>query len=302
MQAKVTPDSMELARKFYEQASQLDPGFATAHVGLAFYWHCLAHFARHSAHECVAATRAEIKRALEIDPSLPEAHAVLGYIAAMYDMDWTAADKHFEAPMAKEAGFELIRPLYGWVQYWRGNVTQAIQLAQRAIEEDPLEVWTRMNLHAYLQGAGRDDEALEQLKKVVELDPNQVVALASMAMIYADKGDLSEALEIARRAYAVGPWSPDPIGALAGLTRRNGEKVESTLLHALGSGETPGDARAHALYHLLCGEIDEGADWVEKAVEERDASMMVYLRFVVSKGLRASHRWPKIAKMINLPV
>jgi TolB-like protein/Tfp pilus assembly protein PilF len=302
LQAKVTPESMELARRFYEQASELDPGFAMAHVGLAFYWHCIAHFARRSAHECVSATRAEIMRALEIDPLLPEAHAVLGYVAAMYDMDWAAADKHFEAPMAKEAGFELIRPLYGWVQFWRGNVTQAIQLAERAIEEDPLEAWTRMNLHAYLQGAGRDDEALEQLKKVVELDPNQVVALVSMAMIYADKGDLPQALTIARRAYAIGPWSPDTIGALAGLTRRNREEVEPALMQALGSGETPGDARAHALFHLLCGELDQGADWAEKAVEQRDASMMIYLRFVVCRELRASHRWPKIAEMMNLPV
>ncbi len=301
-QAKVTPESLELARQFYEQASKLDPAFAMPHVGLAFYWHCLAHFGRHSAHECTASTRAEIKRALEIDPSLPEAHAVLGYVAAMYDMDWTVAEKHFDYPMAKDAGFGLIRPLYGWFEFWRGNVEQAIAMALRAIEEDPLEVWTRMNLHAYLQGAGRDDEALEQLEKVVELDPNQVVDLVSMAMIYADKGDLPEALKIAWRAYAIGPWSPDTIGVLVGLTRRNGEEVESTLAKALGSGEAIGDARAHALNHLLCGEIDEGADWAEKAIEERDASMMVYLRFVVSRRLRASHRWPKIAKMINLPV
>ncbi|MGA2859662.1 MAG: protein kinase [Candidatus Sulfotelmatobacter sp.] len=301
-QAKVTPESLELARQCYEQASQLDPAFAMPHVGLAFYWHCLAHFGRHSAHECTTSTRAEIKRALEIDPSLPEAHAVLGYVAAMYDMDWTAAEKHFDYPMAKDAGFGIIRPIYGWFEFWRGNAERAIALAQRAIEEDPLEVWTRMNLHAYLQGAGRVNEALEQLKKVVELDPNQVVALVSMAMIYADKGDLQQALQIARRAYAIGPWSPDTIGALAGLTRRNGEEVESSLAKALGSGEAIGDARAHALFHLLCGEIDEGADWAEKAIEERDSSMMIYLRFVVSKGLRASHRWPKIAKMINLPV
>ena len=301
-QAKVTPESLELARQFYEQASKLDRAFAMPHVGLAFYWHCRAHFGRHSAHECTALTRAEIKRALEIDPSLPEAHAVLGYVAALYDMDWTAAEKHFDYPMAKDAGFGLIRPLYGWFEFWRGNVEQSIALAERAIEEDPLEVWTRMNLHAYLQGAGRDDEALEQLKKVVELDPNQVVALVSMAMIYADKGDLPQALQIARRAYAIGPWSPDTIGVLAGLTRRNGEEVESSLAKALGSGEATGDARAHALFHLLCGEIDEGADWAEKAIEERDWSMMVYLRYVVSKRLRASHRWPTIAKMINLPI
>jgi len=301
-QAKVTPGSMELARQFYEQASQLDPAFAMAHVGLAFYWDMLAHFGRHSAHECTASARTEIKRALQIDPSLPEAHAVLGLIAATYDMDWIAAEKHFDYPMAKDAGFGLMRPLYGWFEFSRGNAERAIPLAQRALEEDPLDVWTRMNLHAYLQGAGRVDESLEQLKKVVELDPNQVVALVSMAMIYADKGDLPEALKIARRAYAIGPWSPDTIGVLAGLTRRNGEEVESSLANALGSGEAIGDARAHALFHLLCGEVDEGADWAEKAIEERDGSMMVYLRYVVSKRLRASHRWPKIAKMINLPV
>jgi tetratricopeptide (TPR) repeat protein len=159
-----------------------------------------------------------------------------------------------------------------------------------------------MNLHAYLQASGREDEALDQLKWVLEVDPNQVLALVSIAMILADKGDLSEALKIARRAHEIGPWSPDPIGIVAGLTKRKGEEVESSLMKALGSGEAPGDARAHALFHLLCGEIDQGADWTEKAIEQRDSSMMLYVRFVVCRGLRASHRWPKIAKMVNLPV
>jgi tetratricopeptide (TPR) repeat protein len=159
-----------------------------------------------------------------------------------------------------------------------------------------------MNLHAYLQAAGRDTEALEQLQKVLELDQHQVVALVSMAMIYADRGELPQALVIARRAYAIAPWYPDTIGVLAALLRSNGEGVESqSLVQALGTGEALGDAHVQALFHLLCGEVDQGADWVEKAIEQRDLSMMIYLRFVVCKELRASHRWPKIAKMLNLP-
>jgi tetratricopeptide (TPR) repeat protein len=303
LQAKVTPESMELARRCYEQASELDPAFGLAHVGLGYYWVSVAHFGRRSVHECVPAARAEAERALQIDPSLADAHALLGYVAAMYDLDWAAAETHFDFPMAKQASFETIRPMYSGVQFLRGNVEQAIKLAQHAIEDDPLDVWAHMNLHAYLQAAGRDDEALEQLKKVVELDPNQVVAMVSMAMIHIHKDDMAEALKIVRRAYAVGPWFPDTVGVLAGLTRRNGEEIESKSLEkALGSGEALDDARAHALFHLLCGEIDQGADWVEKAIAQRDPSMMFYLRFVVSRGLRASHRWPKIAKMINLPV
>ncbi len=85
--------------------------------------------------------------------------------------------------------------------------------------------------------------------------------------------------------------------------RRNGDEAESqSVAQGIGSGEAVGEARTHALFHMLCGEIDEGADWAEKAINEHDLSMMIYLRFVVCKGLRASHRWPKIAKMLNLPV
>jgi TolB-like protein/Tfp pilus assembly protein PilF len=301
-QVQVTPESLELARRCYELAIKLDPAFGMAHLGLGFYWFLLTHFGRRPAHECVPAARAAVQRALQLDPSLPEAHALLGFMTAMYDMDWAAAEKQFDFPMAKQASFELLRPMYGGFLYLRGHAEQAIKLAQRAIEEDPLDVWAHMNLHAYLQAAGRDDEALEQLKKVVELDPNQVVALVSMVMIHAAKGEIVEALKIARRAYAVGPWFPDTIGLLAALLRRNGEQAEAeSLAKELGSGEALGDARAHALFHLLCGEVDQGADWVEKAIEQRDSSMIFYLHFVICKGLRASDRWPKIAKMINLP-
>lgn len=106
----------------------------------------------------------------------------------------------------------------------------------------------------------------------------------------------------ARRAYTVGPWYPDTIATLAALLRRGGADREGhELYQTLGSGERFGDARAQAVYHLLCGDVDKAADWVEQAIEERDHSMMYYLRFVVCRPLRASARWPKIARMVRLP-
>jgi TolB-like protein/Flp pilus assembly protein TadD len=303
LQAKVTPESLEQARRCYEHAIEIDPAFGLARVGLGFYWVAMAIFGRYPADEAMPAARDEAQRALQIDASLPDAHALLGYLAAIYELDWAAADQHFDFPAAKQVGTTITRPLYGWFQFLRGNVEQAITLARRAIEEDPLDVWSRMNLHAYLQAAGREREALEQLKKVLQLDANQAVALVSMAMIQADQGDLQEALATARHAHSAGPWLPETIGVLAALLRRSGDETESqSVAKTLGSGEALGDARAHALFHLLCGEVDKGADWAEKAIQEHDLSMrMIYLRFVVCKGLRASHRWPKIARMVNLP-
>ena len=298
----VTPESLEGARRCYEQAAELDGNFPLPHIGLGLYWVAVMIFGGRPAHESVPAARAAARRALQLDPSLPEAHALLGVLAALYDFDWIAAERHFDSPGAKEAGAITFRPMYGWVQFMRGNSEEAIVLARRAIEEDPLDIWPRMNLHAYLQETGQDGDALDQLQKVLELDPHQVVALVSMAMILADRGELAQAVKIARRAYAIAPWYPDAIAVLAALTRREGAVAESdSLTHALGAGAAVGDATVHALFHLLCGEVDLGADWAEKAIEERNLTITLYLRFVVAKELRASPRWPAIAKMMNLP-
>ena len=83
------------------------------------------------------------------------------------------------------------------------------------------------------------------------------------------------------------------------MKRSGAEEEARALQQSLGSGESHGDSRAQAVYHLLCGDINAGADWTEKAIAARDFSMMYYLRFVICKPLRASHRWPAIAKMVN---
>ena len=118
----------------------------------------------------------------------------------IYDFDWDAAERHFDVPLARQAGYPLTRPIYGGFLFLRGDVERAIELAERAIAEDPLEVWPRMNLHAYLQAAGRDREAYEQAQKVLELDPNLVVARVSVAHFHADWGQLTEAVTAARKA------------------------------------------------------------------------------------------------------
>ena len=301
-QAKVTPESLEAARRYLEACVELDPDYALAYVGLGIYWFVQTVFGRSPSCEAVPKARAEAERALRIDPSLPEAHALLGYLCAFYELDWEAAERHFDTPQARQAGFGLVRPFYSGFEFLRGNVASAIELAERAISDDPLEVWPRMNLHAYLQAVGRDREAYAQAQRVLELDSNLVVARVSIAHFHAAWGELAEAEAAARLAYTVGPWYPDTIATLAAVLRLRGKDDEARALYQmLGTGSGFGDCRAQAIYHLISGEIDAGADWAEKSIAERDQSMMYYLRFVVCRSLKASHRWPAISRLINLP-
>ena len=301
--ARVTPESMELSRKCLEAAIELDPGFGLAHVAMAFYWVALTIFGGCPPSQAIPAARAANDRALSCDPSLPEAHALLGFLAACFDYDWTAAERHFEAPLARQVGFSIVRSAYAAFQFFRGHVDDAIAITERTIAEDPLEVWPRMNLHAFLQAAGRDREAYDQALKALDFDGNLVVARVSIAHFHAYWEQVDQAVAAARRAVEVGPWYPDAVATLAATLRRSGEEQEAeTLYRSLGSGGQFGDARARAVYHLICGDIDTAADWVEKAIDERDHSMQYYLRFVICRRLRSSRRWPKIAQMSHIPV
>jgi TolB-like protein/lipopolysaccharide biosynthesis regulator YciM len=302
-QARVTPDALEEAKRSFESAIALDPRFGLAHVGVAAYWVTQMFFGSCRAHDAVPAARAAVQRALEVDPSIPDARAVLGYLSALYDLDWAAAARHFEMPATRHIGLPgMVRPMWGTALFVQERADEAVRVAERAVEEDPLEVWPRMSLHAYLQAAGRDREAYDQVRKVLEIDPDLVVARVSVAHFHAAWGERAETVAAAREAYRVGPWYADSVATLAAALRLCGEEEEARALVArLGSGEGVGDCRARAVYHILCGEIDAGADWTEKAIAERDPGMMFYLRFTFYRPLRASPRWSRIARMLNLP-
>jgi len=298
--ARVTPDSVERSREYYEQAIALDPGFALAHAGLAYYYMLLTNFGSSPAHTVVPMLREEVRRALQIDPTLLDAQAMEAFVIGFYDLDWAEAERRFAAmPLLELSG--PFRALYGLVFFFTGRHEKAIAFVEPLIEEDPLEVWPMMNRHAYLQGAGREEEALAQLEKVLELNEGLPVARVSMAMLEADRGRLDAGLAVARRAHADAPWYPDTAAALAGLLHRAGDEAGARSLAAtLGTGSTFGDARVNALYLLLCGDVEGAVPWVERSIAERDISMMVYLWFAASRGLRASAHWPKIMRLLNL--
>ena len=299
-EVRFTPEALDLAFQYYEQAITLDPGFALAQVGLGIYHMDSTYWGRRPASETLPLARHQAEQALLLDPALPEAHALMGYIEA-HDFQWQQAGAHFDLGMRCPPTSILVRRLFAIFEFLRGNLQRAIEVVKTIIQEDPLAVWPRMNLNAFLQGAERYGEAIEQLRKVLELDENLVVARVTLALLLADRGDLAQASIEARRAYEAAPWYPDATAILAGLLHQSGEENEAErLMSAMCAG--PGlECHARSVYHLLCGDTDEGADWAEKALAERDYVMMFYLQFAVSKGLRTSSRWPRIAEMMNLP-
>ncbi len=300
---KVTPESMAQAKTFFEEAIALDPQYALAQSCYAdsLIGHAVTGVT--PAHAVMPVVRALAQRALELDPSLPEAHATLCMIAAAYDYDWKEAARRFTLATLSEAASPWCHAACGlFYSLPSGRKKEAIEQVERAVQGDPLHLTIRIGMATCLGAAGRYSEAEAHLRQTLELDPNFFWAHYYFAELYAGRGMFSEALPFAERACSLASWYSLSAGMYAGLLVRVGQPGRGKeLIQGLGSGKAYGTAIGLALFHICCGEIDLAADWIEKAIEERYPMVAHWLQGPIGEPLRASPRWPKLAALMNLP-
>jgi TolB-like protein/Tfp pilus assembly protein PilF/predicted Ser/Thr protein kinase len=302
-QEKVTPESLERMKECFEQAVALDPGFASAHTGLASYFLGLASApSLRPASEVMPLARAQAQLALDIDPSLPEAHAILGFVAGSFDYDWKEAGRQFRLAMACDPVPREVRFWYGVYLQWIGRQRDSVEQLERALQEDPLNVMYRSVLAGSLRASDREEDAVKVYNGALELNEIYWLAFGGLAVSHFSRGMLAEALACAERSYSLAAWSPGAVGLLAGLLVRTGDTGRAEgLLRKLRPGQAFGAPYGFACFHLICGEIDAAADWIEKAIGQRHLMAIYLLRSPLCKDLRSSPRWPALMRKMNLP-
>jgi tetratricopeptide (TPR) repeat protein len=195
---KRTGESMRRALELFQQAGQADPTYAPAYSGIADASALLASWQFATAKEMYPQAVKAARRALELDPSLADAHASLGFVKLNWEWDWNGALDEFRRAIALNPSHEAAHRWLSAFLAGIGRDDEAVPIALRAADLDPISVLPRMNLGIIAVLAGRFEDAVAELRRVLEKDPNFVRAYAFLAcsLSYLDRHD--EAIAVAR--------------------------------------------------------------------------------------------------------
>ncbi len=143
--------------------------------------------------------RSLAERALELDPSLPDGHAMSGIVAVYLEYDWKEAERRFRLAMARDPVSVNVRLYYTWYLQLVGRPAEAVQQMNLGLQVDPLNLTLRQNRAVFLAGAGRDEEAAAGFREVLELNPSMVLAQLALPLCMCRAGSWARRWHFAKK-------------------------------------------------------------------------------------------------------
>jgi eukaryotic-like serine/threonine-protein kinase len=276
---KLTLAEIQMGISFFRQAIALDPSYALAYVGLAdAYRSSLAGDMPPT--EVLPKAKEAAQKAIEIDESLADAHAELGFIIFWYDWDWNAAENQFKRAIELDPNSVDSHLFYAHLLSNVGRHTEALEEVKRARELDPLDIRTNALEGQFLLHAGRTDDALGRLQKALQMAPNHYLVHFLNASANIEKGRYAEAIAEAQKAREISGPNSHPIGFLGYAFAKSGDQPAARNL----LGELLKSSREHyvspyniALIYAALNERTEAFAWLEKAFQLRD-QRLVFLK------------------------
>jgi TolB-like protein/DNA-binding winged helix-turn-helix (wHTH) protein/Tfp pilus assembly protein PilF len=293
-----TDKDTDMAAKSYERATQLDPSYALAWVGLsrARKWQAVRGLIPKE--EGYRAAREAVERALALDPNLAAAHAQMGRIKQQVDFDWAGANASFQRAVTVEPGNpEAVRLAAGSARML-GRFDEALQLSHRAIELDPLNAHSWQSLGETEYYAGQLDAAAADFQKTLELNPDVFPGNISLSRTYLVQGRTQDALaEIELVRYDPERASLHAIAYYALGRKKEADAALSELI-----------AKYHASTAYQIAEVygfrnqsDEAFEWLDRAYVQRDDDLIVTKVDPFLKKLHPDPRYTALLKKLNLP-
>jgi TolB-like protein/tRNA A-37 threonylcarbamoyl transferase component Bud32 len=271
---RYTAESLTLAKQSFEQALRHDPNCAPAYAGLAVYYYGLGATGIKRMTEMAPLAKSAAESALALDPTLSEAHSVLGLVVGAVEYDWKAAERHFQAAMEADPVPPLVRVRYAlYFLTPLGRYDDAAAQYRWALETDPLSMMVHFGLAFALYCQGRYDDAIKHAATAVDLYPDYWLVHFAMGLALLQKGSVQQSISSLEAAVRLAPSFTLAAGFLAASYVRSGDPDRAEkLMHGImeRSSKHYISPACFAVYHAALGQVDQMFEYLQGAFAERD--------------------------------
>ena len=268
-------EAFNIAIGYYERAIAIDPNFALAYIGLSRSYSGLAFFGMLPSKEAGAKARSYAERALVIDSSLAEAHRAMGSILRNLAWDLAGAEREFKRAIELNPSLAQAHSSRATLLMFKRQVKEAISETKRALELDPLSGRTLTDAGTVYLYIGRYDDAMEQFKKALAIDHENNLAHSNYGLSLVQKGMFEKGIrEMEKVALNQGtPAQSDLAYAYAKAGRI--DDLKNLLKKSLNEVDKNHElAFAVASVYANLGEPDHALEWLEKAYSEHITALI----------------------------
>jgi adenylate cyclase len=291
------------AAEYFRKAIALDGNYAAAYVGLADCYVSLVDLGDLPPSEAYGKAKEASLRALEIDNGLAEAHASLAVIRADYVWDWEGAESEFQRAIEIDPKDVNTHQWHAVFLAKLGRFKEAFAEIGTAEELDPLSLPVATSEGEILRYARRYDEAIEELRRAIDLEPSFKSTHVELARTYELKGMFREAtFEWSRVQVLSG--STEVVGAYAAVRDAAGYKHATQLwlegLQEESKRQYVSPMALVAAYARL-GNTEQTLGWLEEAYRQRAPGLSGLKVEPLFDFLRSSPRFQDLLRRMNFP-
>jgi serine/threonine protein kinase/tetratricopeptide (TPR) repeat protein len=303
-----TADGYRKGIEYFQQAIDTDPGYALAYAGLADSYGGLGGGNAYAPpRETLPKAKAAATKALELDETLGEAHAALGYAGFFSDWNWASAEREFRRAIELNPNSAISQSRYSEILGTRERFDESVAEGERAQKLDPLSAHVLSQLgYAYL-GARRYDEAIAQFQSALELNPDAGAIRAQLAWVYGAKRMYPQAIaeyeKIADPEKAVTEENQTVTSGLGWLYAVSGRRADALKLVKEFKDLTSHayvDPYNIAVIYAGLGDTDEVFRWLERGYEQHSSGMPYLTTDPFWYGIRSDPRYADLLRRMAI--
>jgi eukaryotic-like serine/threonine-protein kinase len=300
-----TEEGFYKAIEYFQQAIEKDRSYALAYTGIADSYVLLGWNSYLPSEVAFPKGKVAAITALRLDPDLAEAHTSWAALLWLHDWQWKEAKTEFKRSLELAPTYPTANHWYAEYLMTMGRHEENIALMKKGQELDPLSLIINVAVGWSLYFAHRYDEALEQLRRTVDLDPNYPVTYWILGLVLRKMGCYELAIAEGEKAVKLSGGSPMMRAALAHTLASAGRTMEAR--QALDDLTTLAKQKYVPPYfiagiHLGLGENDRAIEYLEKSYAEH-SHWLIYLHMGPGmEGLRDDPRFQDLLRRVGLPL